>query len=223
MVIIFFAYIATRADFSLSSTVDGINSTSKKEAILLKKETASGAKSLLEDTSSDYYLGSNFAPVVLIEYASMSCPHCANFHSKVLEPLIKSHINTGKVKYIYRDFPLNAPALQAAVLANCAGEKRYYSFLKVLFKSQENWAFNKDYTSVLKRIANLGGINDEQFDACINNQEIEDAVLEERRVATEVLNVQSTPTIFINGIEYTGRKNYEDVAEHIDSLLFHEK
>jgi protein-disulfide isomerase len=193
----------------------------KTEAVLVKKgelNTSAKAK-LLQNLRGDYYMGNEFAPVLMIEYASLSCPHCAHFHEAVLDDLIASHIETGKVRYIYRDFPLNAPAFDASKLAMCADKDKYFNFIKVLFKSQENWVMADDYKAVLKNIAKLGGISEEDFDKCLNNKEIEKKILKVKQDAIDVLSVQSTPTIFINGIQYKGKHSHEAVANYIDTFL----
>lgn len=193
----------------------------KQEAVLIKKGelNSEGKAKLLQNVSGDFYMGNQYAPVLMIEYASLSCPHCANFHSKVVDDLIVSHVNTGKVRYIYRDFPLNKPALDASLLAMCADKNNYFNFIKILFKSQENWAFSPDYIEVLRNIAKLGGISPEKFDTCLADKEAEAKILQTKKDAIEVLEVSSTPTIFINGIEYNGKHTYAAVAKYVDSLL----
>ncbi|PIR31714.1 MAG: hypothetical protein COV36_07220, partial [Alphaproteobacteria bacterium CG11_big_fil_rev_8_21_14_0_20_44_7] len=101
----------------------------------------------------------------------------------------------------------------------CSGDKKYFSFLKVLFKSQANWAFTEESIPTLKRIAKIGGMSEEDFDTCMANEKIEEEILQTKKEAVEILEVKSTPTIFINGLEYDGRRTHEDVAEHIDGYL----
>lgn len=194
--------------------------TSNETVLVKKGELNLEAKNqLLQNTGGDYYMGNEYAPVLMIEYASLSCPHCAHFHETVLEDLIVSHVNTGKLRYIFRDFPLNAQALDASKLALCADKKNYFNFIKVLFKSQQNWAYNQDYRNTLKNIGSLGGIAEERFNQCMNDKSLEDKILKAQQQAAEILQVQSTPTIFINGIEYKGDRDYASVAAYIDNLL----
>lgn len=196
-------------------------SNKSEEIVFIKDEdkfSDSKAK-LLKDISGDYYLGNKYAPVLMIEYASLSCPHCAKFHSDILEPLLKSHIETGKLKFVYRDFPLNAPALAASKLARCSGDDSYFRFLKVLFKSQRNWAFSEDYENLLKQIGKIGGMSEEKFDECMAHENLESKILKVKMDAINILEVNSTPTVFINGIEYQGPKHYHEIAKYIDGLL----
>jgi len=214
-------FLFLRVDTNADVKTVAAASAKPQEAVLIKKgERNTGAKAkLLQNLSGDYYMGNKFAPVLMIEYASLSCPHCANFHEKVVDDLIVSHINTGKVRYIFRDFPLNAPAMDASKLAMCADKDKYFNFLKVLFKSQENWMMADDYRAVLKNIGKLGGVSEEGFDKCMADKTVEEKILKTKQAAIEVLGVQSTPTIFINGVEFRGEHTHEVVAKYIDSLL----
>ncbi len=221
LIVIFVGVTIVRANDSTAQEQIESASGESQEAVLIKKgdlETGAKAK-LLQNLAGDYYMGNEYAPVLMIEYASLSCSHCANFHSNVLDDLIVSHVNTGKVKYIYRDFPLNQPALDASKIAMCAPKESYFNFLKVLFKSQENWAFSPNYRDILKNIAKIGGIDAAKFDACLADDEIEGDILQTKKDAIDILGVKSTPTIFINGTEYYGKHQYEKVAKHIDALL----
>ena len=193
----------------------------KAEEVVITKDPDLAKKKqiLLKDMSGDYYMGNQYAPVIVIEYASLSCPHCAHFHEDVVEPLVPSYINSGKVKYVYRDFPLNAPALAAAKLTHCANPERFFSFIKVLFKSQDQWAFTPNYEEILKNIAKLGGVNEEKFHECQKDQALETAILKTQQDANEVLEVDQTPTIFINGSKYEGKHEYKEVAAFIDTML----
>lgn len=216
--IVMVAYFTTRqtANSSAASLESASGKESKQEVVVKKYSDAEKAK-FLNDTSGDYFLGNAMAPVVLIEYASLSCPHCADFHEKVVDPLMPTYIESGKVKYVFRDFPLNAPALEASKIAHCAGPEKFFSFIKVLFQSQNNWVIPG--TPEIKKIAALGGITAEQYDKCIKDPTIENKILKTQKDANEILGVKSTPTIFINGIQYKGEHNFEDVSESIDKYL----
>lgn len=228
VLIAFVAYAFTTHENNSNTNVKQVDdkaieaaSGQPQEAVLVKKgelQTSAKAK-LLQNLAGDYYMGNEYAPVLMIEYASLSCPHCAHFHQAVLDDLIVSHINTDKVRYIYRDFPLNAPALDATKLSMCADKDKYFNFLKVLFKSQENWMMADDYKAVLKSIGKLGGVSEDEFDKCLADKEVESRILSVKKDAIDVLGVDSTPTIFINGIEYEGEHTHEAVAKYIDSLL----
>ena len=217
--IIIIAYFATRqATTNIASSMEtAVGAKSSKQEVVVKKYTAAEKAKVLKDTTGDNFLGNPMAPVVMVEYASLSCPHCADFHEKVVDPLLPTYIESGKVKYIFRDFPLNAPALEAAKIAHCAGKDKFFSFIKVLFQSQSNWVII-GHKEIMK-IAALGGIDDAAYQKCIADKEIENNILKVQKEASEVLEVDSTPTIFINGTVYKGKHTFEDVSEFIDKLL----
>ena len=164
-------------------------------------------------------LGNPDAPVTLIEYASLTCPHCAQFHTEVLPELKERYIEDGKVRLVYRDFPLDERALMAAALAHCAGPDRYFGFLDVLFETQSSWARADDYIAALKKLGKLGGMSDEQMDQCLADQELTDGILQTRLEGQNEHQVSSTPTLVINGDVYTGARSIEDLSEVIDPLL----
>lgn len=164
-------------------------------------------------------IGGSTAPVTMIEYSSLSCPHCANFHNNTYPELKKRYIDTGKVRMIFRDFPLNQPAVQATVVAHCGGADRYVGFIDVLFKTQANWAQSHDTVSELKKLARLGGLSEEQVDACLNDQSLVDSILQGRLKWQKEHNVQSTPTFVINDQVYPGNRSIDEFAAIIEPLL----
>lgn len=165
---------------------------------------AGDAASLLAATPQDRVLGKADAPVTIVEYASMTCPHCARFHKDVLPKLKQKWIDTGKAKLVLRDFPFDEPALRAAMLARCAPPERYYPLIEALFETQDGWAVAKDWRAALERTARLGGISKKDFDACLGNKAVEDQVVQSRLVAATQLGVNSTPTFFVNGTKLEG-------------------
>ena len=167
----------------------------------------------------DHALGDPNAPVTIIEYASLTCPHCADFHEQVLPQLKERYIAPGKVRMIYRDFPLDQRALAAASLAHCAGPERYFGFLDVLFQTQESWARAADHIAALKRLGKLGGLSEEQMEACFANEELADEILQTRLAAQNQYEISSTPTFIIDGTAYPGTRDIEEFAELIDPLL----
>lgn len=173
---------------------------------------------LLEVIEGDHTLGNPDAPVTIIEYASLSCPHCADFHRDVIPQLQKNYIDQNKVFFIYRNFPFNEPALRGAMVAECSGDK-YFTFLKVLFASQDKWAFASDPVANLRTIANVGGISNEQFDKCIADKAVEDRLIAGVNWAAKDLGVQSTPTLFINGEKVEGGRGYDVISGKIDGYL----
>jgi len=172
-----------------------------------------------EITADDQVLGDPDAPVTIIEYASLTCPHCANFHNNILPALESEYIQTGKAKLVFRDFPLDGVALRAAALARCAGPERYHGFIKVLFRSQMEWAGSQDPLAALARLAKLGGIDDTQFAACIGDEERLDVIVESRAAAERNFQVNSTPTFIIQGRKYTGGLTLEGLRQILDPLV----
>src|SRR6202030_633856 len=145
----------------------------------------------------DESLGSANAPVTIIEYASMTCPHCAHFHETTFPELKKKYIDTGKVRFIFREFPLDALAAAGSMLARCAGKDKYFPMLETLFSQQREWVVHKPLVPMLG-IAKQAGFTQQSFDECLANQQMLSAIEEGRNRATK-LGVNSTPTFFING------------------------
>ncbi|WP_176244947.1 DsbA family protein [Oceanibacterium hippocampi] len=170
-------------------------------------------------TGPEMVMGSADAPVEIIEYASLTCPHCQHFHEAILPGLKENFIDTGKVRFIYRDFPLDQAALRASMLARCGGERTYFSLLGVLFERQGAWTSAANPMKELAKIGRLAGIGNAQFDACMQNADLENAVLQSRLDGHNKFKVSSTPTIIINGDKYTGEHEYEPFAEAVNKLL----
>jgi protein-disulfide isomerase len=199
-----------------------VNRQSQNEAISPSPEVIQ----LQKVQESDIVLGNANAPVTVIEYASLSCPHCATFHIDGLAKLKAEYIDNGKVKFVHRDFPLNQPALTAAMLALCAAEdnkvnqvNKYYDLLKALFKTQDSWAFSDDFIVKLKSIAKLDGMSSERFDACIKNTALQEIILKSRLEVSKVLQIQSTPTFIVNGFTINGYSGYDEIKKAIDKKL----
>ncbi len=170
----------------------------------------------------DYVMGKPEASLIMIEYASLTCPHCAHFSNSVLPELEKRYISTGKMRYILRQFPLNEPALKGAMLLYCVGDQnkdKYYVFSKVLFDAQNKWAFDGNYMSGLETIAAVGGVTKEQFTNCLSSTDREMAVLRDKKIANDELKVPHTPYIIIGGEVYEGDRSIENVAQFIDAKL----
>jgi len=152
----------------------------------------------------DMAVGAADAPVTVIEYASMTCPHCANFHLKTFKELKAKYIDTGQVRMIFREFPFDPLALQASMLARCAGEKRYFGMIEVLFRQQAKWAQASNPQAVLAKIARLGGISKERFESCMGNRALADVVLKNRLEGNKKYGVDSTPSFIVNGKKTSG-------------------
>jgi protein-disulfide isomerase len=174
----------------------------------------SSASEVLEQS-----IGDADAPVTIIEYSSLSCPHCAAFHKEVLPELKERYVDTGKVRMVFRDFPTNGPALDAAVLAHCAGPDRYIGFLDVLFQTQASWASSPDPRQALKQLGKLGGLDEPQMDACFDNESMVDGILKLQIDGQNEHNVRSTPTFVINDDVHVGNRSIDEFAELIDAEL----
>lgn len=170
---------------------------------------------------TDMVMGSEKAPVTIVEYASMTCPHCAHFEENTFPELKKKYIDTGKVRYILREFPLDPLAAAAFMLARCAGEKdtgRYYAMVDTLFRQQQQWVVAKPLDPLLA-IAKQAGFTKESFDACLANQKLLDDIQKVRQEAIDQFKVQSTPTFFINGTMHAGALSMDEISKLIDPYL----
>jgi len=166
----------------------------------------------------DAVLGSEKAPVTIIEYASMTCPHCAHFSTTTFPELKHRYIDTGKVRFIFRDFPLDALAAAGFMLAHCAGKDRYMAVVETLFAKQADWVVREPLPA-LRNIAKQFGFTEESFNACLANQKVLDEIQATRDHAVEKLNVNSTPTFFINGKRMVGDLSIEQMAKEIDPYV----
>jgi len=158
----------------------------------------------------DIVQGSETAPVTIIEYASLTCPHCREFALETLPKLKEQYIDTGKVKLIQRDFPLNKPAVQAAQLAHCAGPMRYSALVDVLFKTQDQW-LNEQAVEKLAKIAATAGMDRPTFDACLANKDIEAKIVASRKAGEDAFQVNATPTFIVNGVKLEGEQTVDDL------------
>jgi protein-disulfide isomerase len=167
----------------------------------------------------DKSVGKDSAPIKMKEFASLTCAHCAKFHNEVY-PLIKeNYIDSGKIYFTYKDFPLDKYALKASVIARCSGNKRFFSFLKVLYKKQKDWTRTQDPFKSLLKIAKLGGLKNDEIKVCVGNKSIEDGILKERLDSSKKFDIKSTPTIYLNGKKYNGDLTFEALKLKLDSLL----
>ena len=176
------------------------------------------AQTALTLTKDDRILGNPDAPITIVEYASLTCPHCAHFANDVLPELKKKWIDTGKAKLVLRDFPLDEPALRAAMIARCAPPDRYYAYVDTFFGAQEKWVTARDYRDALARLVKLGGMSKDEFDNCLKNTALENKIVEGRLIASKELDVNSTPTFFINGTKFAGAPTVEDFDKVLSGL-----
>ena len=153
----------------------------------------------------DLVLGKADAPITVVEYASMTCGHCATFHNKVFPALKEKYIDAGKVRLVFREFPLDNLAAAASMLARCAGGEKTLPLISVLFAKQEEWAFVKgDPRPELFKVAKQAGFTQESFDKCLADQKLLEDITAVRTRGAETFGVSSTPTFFINGKKLAG-------------------
>ena len=166
----------------------------------------------------DVVIGSDKAPVTIIEYASMTCPHCAHFEENTLPEWKKRYLDTGKVRYMMREFPLDALAAAGFMLARCAGKDKYEAVIETLFAKQSDWAVQQPIEP-LKAIAKQFGFTEESFSACLANQKVLDNIQTVRDHATQKLGANSTPTFFINGKRLVGDLSIDQIVKEITPYL----
>ncbi len=166
----------------------------------------------------DKVLGSDTAPVTIVEYASVTCPHCASFHQQTYPALKSKYIDTGKVKLIFREFPTQpAPvAIAGFMLARCADDK-YYPMLDAIFSQQQSWA--QDPYNGFLRIARQAGFTQEKFEACLKDQKLAEQIQGVAQRGNEQFKVESTPTFFINGKKYVGALSIGELEKIVEPLL----
>lgn len=146
----------------------------------------------------DRVLGKADAPVTMIEYASYTCPHCAHYANDISPEVKKQLIDTGKVKFIFREFPIDGVALKASMMVRCAPEDKFYDLMEVIFKNQERWITSEDPSKALMQYGNLAGMDDERINACVNNEELQNVLLKNMQDAQTKYNIKATPSFVFN-------------------------
>ncbi|WP_169544567.1 DsbA family protein [Sneathiella aquimaris] len=183
---------------------------------LLSPATAqAGVMDILEN---DNILGDPKAPISIVEYASLTCSHCANFHTNAFKNIQEDYIDTGKAFLIYRDFPLDRFAFQASVLAHAAGKDRFFAVLKILFEKQAEWTTAPDITAALTKIGNMVGVSKATYEKNLADEKLGESILTDRMVGANEYGVNSTPTLFINGEKYEGSREYEVLGPYLAGI-----
>ena len=157
----------------------------------------------------DRILGPADAPITIIEYSSLTCPHCATLHAEAWPEIKETWIAEGTARLVFRHFPLDAMALRAAAVADCIEGERFFGFLDLLFKSQKRWAKSNPPLKVLGQMARLAGMSQEKFDACVSDEAEMDRILERRQDGMRTYDVRSTPTLIINGRKVEGARDFD--------------
>lgn len=170
-----------------------------------------------------YALGNPDAPVKVTEYASLSCSHCADFHKNTFPQVKKELIDTGKIYFQFVHFPLNAPAMDGALVALCMPEARYHQFLSFLFENQAKWAFDANYQNILKQNAKLLGASEEKLDACLADEAKKQEIVKNMQDASAKYNVQSTPSFVVNDkVTFTGALPFEEFKKRVEAVAAHD-
>lgn len=181
------------------------------------------ALSAKPDNLKEYALGDKDAPVTIVEFASYSCGHCGQFHMQNFDAVKKDLIDTGKARFIYRDFPLNAPALTASKIAHCVDQSRYVGMVDTIFKTQDRWLASQDMTQSLTQMARLAGMSKEAIDACLTDEALETSILKQYQSGRDNFQVQSTPTFVFFGTDnriesFSGNRNVATFTDVVEKL-----
>lgn len=169
----------------------------------------------------DMVLGNPESKVVLTEYASYTCPHCANFHTAVFKDLKRDYIDTGKIKFVYREVYFDRYGLWAGMVARCGGEMRYFGIQDILYSTQQEWAASDDPATVvenLRRIGRTAGLEDAALDACLNDGPMAQAMVAKFQADTEADDINSTPSFILNGTKHSNMK-YAELKALLDAEL----
>jgi len=192
--------------------------TEAKTVIVESTKEKTGVIIDVNEALKDRVLGNPNAPVTIVEYASMTCGHCAKFHNKHLGNVKRELIDTGKAKLILRDYPLDGLALRASMLARCAPKDKYFNLVEVLFANQEHWTTSKNPLDSLSKLGRLAGVSKDTFNACLSNKELEAGILRGLRIAQKEFKISSTPTFIFNGgsqklVGVHGVEEFQDVVK----------
>ena len=215
--------IITRRAFTTALSLTGLAALAGHTPIhLISQAFAQSAAEVAKPQSlPDMALGNANASVTITEYASMTCPHCAAFNEQVFPKIKKEYIDTGKVRWIFREFPLDIKAAAGSMLSRCIANgdpQKYFAVTDMLFRSQNDWVM-KNTTETLSRIGKQAGLSQPQVEACLKDQSLLDKIAADQKYASEVLKVDSTPTFFINGEKVKGETSIEEFEKKINPLL----
>lgn len=184
------------------------------------KSTTLTKEEVLKVQPTDMVLGQDDAPITMLEFASLSCSHCAHFHLNILPKIKENYVDTGKVKVIMRDFPLNEPALRAAQLTNCTDDvETFHRLTTAVFRTQSTWVGKKNYLELLGNIGKLAGISGDEYDACLKDKDLELSLLTNKYNGAKVLGINATPSFVINGEVISGGRDYPFFQETFDAIL----
>ena len=183
------------------------------------QDAVSEKELLVAGPLGDKVLGDDNAPVTVVEYASMSCGHCGRFHRQTWAAFKEKYIETGKVRFIFREFPLDASAFAVAMLARCAPADRFFSIIDLYFSTQDTWLQSQDRYNALLDLAKQAGFSKESFDACLANQALFEGLDEVKKLGARKFGITGTPTFFINGTKVVGALTLEEMESYIQPRL----
>jgi protein-disulfide isomerase len=215
--------IITRRAFTAALSLTGLVALAGLSPLrLITEAMAQSAADVAKPQSlPDMAIGPANASVTITEYASMTCPHCANFNEAVFPKLKSEFIDSGKVRYVFREFPLDIKAAAGSMLARCIAKDdapKYFAVIDLLFRQQNEWVM-KNTTETLTRIGKQAGLSQQQVEDCLKDQALLDKIAADQKYANEVLKVNSTPTFFINGEMLKGETSFDEFSKRINSLL----
>jgi protein-disulfide isomerase len=215
--------IITRRAFTIALSLSGLAALAGFSPLRLIAEAMAQSASDVAKPQSlpDMALGPANASVTITEYASMTCPHCAAFNDNVFPKIKSEYIDSGKVRYVFREFPLDIKAAAGSMLARCIAKDdagKYFAVIDMLFKQQNDWVM-KNTTETLTRIGKQAGLSQQAVEDCLKDQTLLDKIAADQKFANEVLKVNSTPTFFINGEVIRGETSFEEFDKKIKSLL----
>ena len=215
--------IITRRAFTAALTLTGLAALAGFSPLrLIAEAMAQGASDVAKPVSlPDMALGIANAPITITEYASMTCPHCAAFNENVFPKIKSEYIDSGKVRYVFREFPLDIKAAAGSMLARCIAKDdagKYFAVIDMLFRQQNDWVV-KNTTETLTRIGKQAGLSQQAVEDCLKDQALLDKISADQKFANEVLKVNSTPTFFINGEMIRGETSFAEFDKRIKSLL----
>lgn len=214
--------IITRRAFTAALSLTGLAAfVGFSPLSLIADAMAQGADVAKPQSLPDMALGPANAPVTITEYASMTCPHCADFNEKVFPKIKSEYLDTNKIRYVFREFPLDIKAAAGSMLARCIAKDdsgKYFAVIDMLFKQQNDWVV-KNTTETLTRIGKQAGLSQQAVEECLKDQALLDKIAADQKFAAEVLKVNSTPTFFINGEMIKGDTRFEEFDKRIKSLL----
>ena len=173
----------------------------------------------IQERAGDRAVGVENAPIVMIEYHSLDCPYCAKFHAETYPGLKRDYIDTGLVRFVYRDYPLSWAALEAAILTHCAPPERYFAVFDILLKTQSNWVKAESTSKAVARIGETQGVTPTQYQACLDERKWQRHIYHSQKYAREALGVTATPTFFINGEKLEGNISFDKLATGLDHML----